>query len=172
MAPLVSEFALRSFAAFRPPWVMESLWSRDLRGVGWLTCWRLSRWAASSHGIIKYCTTYEATAPVNFDSPPQHAHCRTVGALPKGRQMLRGLTLTRAADVFAKSAFHDGFPLWLEFADEGTIVAILCGENMGSDNDEEDAMRWPLFTWILAGGFSGCSGLCIFRSSNTRSTGG
>src|SRR6188474_3897966 len=95
MAPLVSEFALRSFAAFRPPWVMESLWSRDLRGVGWLTCWRLSRWAASSHGIIKYCTTYEATAPVNFDSPPQHAHCRTVGALPKGRQMLRGLTLTR-----------------------------------------------------------------------------
>ena len=117
--------------------------------------WRLPRWAASSHGTIKYCTTYEATAPVNFDSPPQHAHCRTVGALPKGRQMLRGLTLTRAADVFAKSAFHDGFPLWLEFADEGTIVAILCGENMGSDNDEEDAMRWPLFTWILAGGIFG-----------------
>jgi len=40
-------------------------------------------------------------------------------------------------------------------ADEGTIVAILCGENMGSDNDEEDAMRWPLFTWILAGGIFG-----------------
>ena len=56
---------------------------------------------------------------------------------------------------FTKSAFHDGFPLYLELADEGTIVAILCGENMGSHNDEEDAMRWPLFTWILAGGIFG-----------------
>ena len=53
---------------------------------------------------------------------------------------------------FTKSAFHDGFPLYLELADEGTIVAILCTENVGSHNDEEDAMRWPLFTWILAGG--------------------
>jgi hypothetical protein len=57
--------------------------------------------------------------------------------------------------VFTKSAFRDGFSLWLELADEGTIVAILCGENMESHNDEEDAMRWPLFTWILAGGIFG-----------------
>jgi hypothetical protein len=135
--------------------------------VGWLTFWRLPRWAASSHGIIKYCTTYEATAPVNFDSPPQHEHwlgtyhspCtalrRTVGTLPKGRQILCCLALTGAADVFAKSAFRDGFSIHLELADEGTIVAIVCGENMGSHNDEEDAMRWPLFTWILGGGIFG-----------------
>jgi hypothetical protein len=50
---------------------------------------------------------------------------RTVGGLPKGRQILCRLTLTRAADVFAKSAFHDGFPLYLELADGGMIVALL-----------------------------------------------
>lgn len=93
--------------------------------TGWLTLWRLPRWAASSHGIIKYCTTYEATAPVNFDSPPQHEHClrtyhspctvlrRTVGALPKGRQMLCGLTLTGAADFLLNPRSMMVFPfIW------------------------------------------------------------
>ena len=61
----------------------------------------------------------------------------------------------KGCGFFTKSAFHDGFPLYLELANEGTIVAILCGENVGSHNDEENAMRWPLFTWILAGGIFG-----------------
>jgi hypothetical protein len=50
---------------------------------------------------------------------------RTVGALPKGRQILCCLALTGAADVFAKSAFRDGFSIYLELADGGMIVALL-----------------------------------------------
>jgi hypothetical protein len=42
---------------------------------------------------------------------------------------------------------------------------------MGSLNDEEDAMRWPLFTWILAGGILGMFWF-VYLSIKQHETGG
>ena len=88
----------------------------------------------------QYCTTYEAMASVNFDSPPQHeprlVHTspsphtmlrRTVGAPPKYRQRLCRLVLKAAADFFANCAFCDGFSVCLELAGGGMMVALLYG---------------------------------------------
>jgi hypothetical protein len=88
----------------------------------------------------QYCTTSEATAPVNFDSPPQ-LEPRLGSRLPFSvhdaatncRRPAEGsayAVLSRpesGCGLFCKSAFCDGFPVCLEWTEGGMMVALLCG---------------------------------------------
>jgi hypothetical protein len=87
----------------------------------------------------QYCTTYEATAPVNSDSPPQQQRLRSRklfsvhDAATNCRRAAEGSADAvlsgpdRGCGFFTKSAIRDGFPVYLELADGGMIVALLCG---------------------------------------------